>query len=195
MEIKRYDDFSSLKPIEDRIEEVIDLFPDFENLVDIFQSLDGFELEHINPCLYKSIDIYQKEWCGGILIDGIQYFSIDRQGDKSKLDELYFQELIYPPTKLEAWFNKKWRSFSLKQFQIKDDKIIPRDNLNACFKVVLRIYDTRIGEYNFNHDEMFQKEIEEIKSYLHSRKLNFILIRKIKDSKLTILVISEKFLT
>ena len=85
MEIKRYDDFSSLKPLEERIDEIIDLFPDLEDLLDICQTLDGFQLKHITPTLYKSSGLIRKNWCGGLIIDDVHYFNLSITGDRSQL--------------------------------------------------------------------------------------------------------------
>lgn len=193
MEIKRYDDFSSLKPIEERIDEIIDLFPDLEDLLDICQTLDGFQLKHITPSLYKSSGLIRKNWCGGLVIDDVQYFNLDRRGDRSQIEELYFQELVYPKKEFDEWFVKKWRSFSLMQFEIKDDKIKVKNNLAPCYRVNLGIIDPQINEYTFNHNDEFESEIKEMKSYLKSRGLNFILLSKIKSSELNIIVISDKY--
>lgn len=78
MEIKRYDDFSSLKPIEEKIDEIIDLFPDLEDLIDICQTLDGFQLNAITPSLYRSSGLIRKNWCGGLMIDDVHYFNLSR---------------------------------------------------------------------------------------------------------------------
>lgn len=193
MEIKRYDDFSSLKPIEERIDDIIDLFPDLEDLLDICQTLDGFQLKHITPTLYKSSGLIRKNWCGGLIIDDVHYFNLSRTGDRSQLEELFLQELIYPKKDFEEWFIKKWRSFSLMQFEIKDDKIKVKNNLAPCYRVNLGIIDPQINEYTFNHNDEFESEINEMKSYLKSRGLNFILLSKIKSSELNIIVISDKY--
>jgi hypothetical protein len=121
MELKRYDDFSELKPIEDRIEDIIDLFPDIDQIVNIFYSLEGFNLKSIIPTLYKG-NIFHRSWCGGMLIDSHSYFDMDKTGDRYKIEELYLQELIYPKKEWDKWFTQKWRSFSLKFFEIKSKK-------------------------------------------------------------------------
>ena len=193
MEIKRYDDFSSLKPIEERIDEIIDLFPDLEDLLDICQTLDGFQLKHITPTLYKSSGLIRKNWCGGLIIDDVQYFNLDRRGDRSQIEELFIQEIMYPNRDFEEWFVKKWRSFSLKLFEIKDDKIKVKRNLAPCYRVKLHIINQQINDYTFNHNEEFTLEMLEMKNYLKSRGLNLILLNKIKDSKLDIIVISNKY--
>lgn len=193
MEIKRYDDFSSLKPIEERMDEIINLFPDIDSLIDLFESLDGFKLESIIPSLYKSLGIFRKNWCNGMMIDDVHYFNLSKTGDRSQSEELYFQELIYPKMKFDECFTKKWRSFSFKQFEIKDDKITSVKNLAPCFRVNLEVLDTRINDYNFNNDNEFEKDVIELKKYLKSKELEFILLNKIKDSKFNIIVISNKY--
>jgi hypothetical protein len=193
MEIKRYDDFSSLKPIEERIDEVIDLFPDLEDLIDICETIDGFKLTNINPCLYKSSGLIWKNWCGGLMIDDVHYFNLSRTGDRSQLEELYFQELMYPKKEFDEWFVKKWRSFSLMQFEIKDNKIKSKKNLAPCYRVKLEVENPKINSYNFNRDEEFESNIKELKSYLKSRGLNFILLGPVKDLKFDIIVISNKY--
>lgn len=193
MELKRYDDFYSLKPIEERIDEVVDLFPDLEDLFDICQALDGFQLNSITPSLYKSSGLFWKNWCGGLMIDDVHYFNLSRKGDRSQLEELYFQELMYPKKEFDEWFVKKWRSFSLMQFEINDDKIKPKKNLAPCYRVKLEVENPKINSYNFNRDEEFESDIKELKSYLKTRGLNFILLNQIKDSKMDIIVISSKY--
>jgi hypothetical protein len=193
MELKRYDDFSSLKPIEEKIDEVVDLFPDLEDLIDICQALDGFQLNSITPSLYKSSGLFWKNWCGGLMIDDVHYFNLSRTGDRSQLEELYFQELIYPEKEFDEWFVKKWRSFSLMQFEIKDGKIKTKKNLAPCYRVKLEVENPKINHYNFNTDEEFKSEVGELKSYLKIRGLNFILLQPIKDSKFDIIVISNKY--
>jgi len=193
MEIKRYDDFSSLKPIEERIDEIIDLFPDLEDLLDICQTLDGFQLKHITPTLYKSSGLIRKNWCGGLIIDDVQYFNLSKTGDRSQLEELFLQEMMYPDQDFDEWFIRKWRAFSLKLFEIKDDKIKVKNNLAPCYRVNLGIINPQINEYTFNRNDEFESEINEMKSYLKSRGLNFILLSKIKSSELNIIVISDKY--
>ena len=193
MEIKRYDDFSSLKPIEERIDEIIDLFPDLEDLIDIFHTLDGFKLNAITPSLYKSSGLIRKNWCGGLIIDNVQYFNLSKTGDRSQLEELFLQEMMYPNQDFDEWYLKKWRSFSLKLFEIKDDKIKVKNNLAPCYRVNLGIINPQINEYTFNRNDEFESEINEMKSYLKSRGLNFILLSKIKSSELNIIVISDKY--
>lgn len=193
MEIKRYDDFSSLKPIEERIDEIIDLFPDLEDLIDIFQTLDGFQLNAITPSLYKSSGLIWKNWCGGLMIDDVHYFNLSKTGDRSQLEELFLQEMMYPDQDFDEWFIRKWRAFSLKLFEIKDDKIKVKNNLAPSYRVKLHIINPQINDYTFNHNDEFTLEMEEMKNYLKSRGLNFILLNKIKDSKLDIIVISNKY--
>lgn len=193
MEIKRYDDFSSLKPIEERIDEIIDLFPDLEDLIDICQTLDGFQLNAITPSLYKSSGLIWKNWCGGLMIDDVHYFNLSRTGDRSQLEELFIQEIMYPIQDFDEWFVKKWRAFSLKLFEIKDDKIKVKNNLAPGYRVKLHIINPKINDYTFNHDDEFTSEMIEMKSYFKSRGLNFILLSKIKDSKLDIIVISNNY--
>lgn len=203
MEIKRYDDFSSLKPIEERIDEIIDLFPDLEDLIDIFQTLDGFQLNAITPSLYKSSGLIWKNWCGGLMIDDVHYFNLSKTGDRSQLEELFLQEMMYPDQDFDEWFSSggrwvalqstKWRAFSLKLFEIKDDKIKVKNNLAPSYRVKLHIINPQINDYTFNHNDEFTLEMEEMKNYLKSRGLNFILLNKIKDSKLDIIVISNKY--
>lgn len=193
MEIKRYDDFSSLKPIEERIDEIINLFPELEDLIDIFETLDGFKLKHITPSLYRSSCLARKNWCGGLMIDDVHYFNIDRSVDRSQLEELFFQELIYPKEEFDEWFVKKWRSFSLMEFEVKNDKIKSKGNLAPCFRVKLEIENPSINSFNFNRDEGFESDINELKSYLKSRGLNFILLSPPKDSNFDIIVISEAY--
>ena len=193
MEIKRYDDFSSLKPIEERIDEIIDLFPDLEDLLDICQTLDGFQLKHITPSLYKSSGLIWKNWCGGLMIDDVHYFNLSKTGDRSQLEELFLQEMMYPDQDFDEWFIRKWRAFSLKLFEIKDDKIKVKNNLAPSYRVKLHIVNPQINDYTFNHNDEFTLEMEEMKNYLKSRGLNFILLNKIKDSKLDIIVISNKY--
>ena len=193
MEIKRYDDFSSLKPIEEKIDEIIDLFPDLEDLIDIFHTLDGFKLNAITPSLYKSSGLIRKNWCGGLIIDNVQYFNLYKTGDRSQLEELFLQEMMYPDQDFDEWYLKKWRSFSLKLFEIKDDKIKVKNNLAPSYRVKLHIVNPQINDYTFNHNDEFTLEMKEMKNYLKSRGLNFILLNKIKDSKLDIIVISNKY--
>ena len=193
MEIKRYDDFSSLKPIEERIDEIIDLFPDLEDLIDIFDTLDGFKLNAITPSLYKSSGLIRKNWCGGLMIDDVHYFNLSKTGDRSQLEELFLQEMMYPDQDFDEWFIRKWRAFSLKLFEIKDDKIKVKNNLAPSYRVKLHIVNAQINDYTFNHNDEFTLEMKEMKNYLKSRGLNFILLNKIKDSKLDIIVISNKY--
>ena len=193
MEIKRYDDFSSLKPIEEKIDEIINLFPDLEDLIDIFHTLDGFKLNAITPSLYKSSGLIWKNWCGGLMIDDVHYFNLSKTGDRSQLEELFLQEMMYPDQDFDEWFIRKWRAFSLKLFEIKDDKIKVKNNLAPSYRVKLHIVNPQINDYTFNHNDEFTLEIEEMKNYLKSRGLNFILLNKIKDSKLDIIVISNKY--
>ena len=193
MEIKRYDDFSSLKPIEERIDKIIDLFPDLEDLIDIFDTLDGFKLNAITPSLYKSSGLIWKNWCGGLMIDDVHYFNLSKTGDRSQLEELFLQEMMYPDQDFDEWFIRKWRAFSLKLFEIKDDKIKVKNNLAPSYRVKLHIINPQINDYTFNHNDEFTLEMEEMKSYLKSRGLNFILLNMIKDSKLDIIVISNKY--
>jgi hypothetical protein len=199
MELKRYDDFSSLKPIEDRIDEIINLFPDIDSLIDLFESIDGFKLKNIKPSLYKSSGLFRKSWCGGLLIDDVKYFNLSRTGERSQLEELFLQELVYPKKDYDAkaieTFVKKWRGFSLKLFEIKNDKIKSTKNLAPCYKVNLEITNSRINEFNFNIDVEFEKEVTELKTYLASKELKFILLDKIKDSKFNIIVIDNKYAT
>ena len=199
MELKRYDDFSSLKPIEDRIDEIINLFPDIDSLIDLFESIDGFKLKNIKPSLYKSSGLFRKSWCGGLLIDDVKYFNLSRTGERSQLEELFLQELVYPKKDYDAkaieTFVKKWRGFSLKLFEIKNDKIKSTKNLAPCYKVNLEITNSRINEFNFNIDVEFEKEVTELKTYLASKELKFILLDKIKDSKFNIIVIDDKYAT
>ena len=193
MEIKRYDDFSSLKPIEEKIDEIIDLFPDLEDLIDIFDTLDGFKLNAITPSLYKSSGLIWKNWCNGLMIDDVHYFNLSKTGDRSQLEELFLQEMMYPDQDFDEWFIRKWRAFSLKLFEIKDDKIKVKNNLAPSYRVKLHIVNPQINDYTFNHNDEFTLEMKEMKNYLKSRGLNFILINKIKDSKLDIIVISNKY--
>ena len=193
MEIKRYDDFSSLKPIEEKIDEIINLFPDLEDLIDIFHTLDGFKLNAITPSLYKSSGLIWKNWCSGLMIDDVHYFNLSKTGDRSQLEELFLQEMMYPTQDFDEWFVKKWRYFSLKLFEIKDDKIKVKRNLAPCYRVKLHIINQQINDYTFNHNEEFTLEMLEMKNYLKSRGLNLILLNKIKDSKLDIIVISNKY--
>lgn len=193
MEIKRYDDFSSLKPIEEKIDEIIDLFPDLEDLIDIFDTLDGFKLNAITPSLYKSSGLIWKNWCNGLMIDDVHYFNLSKTGDRSQLEELFLQEMMYPDQDFDEWFIRKWRAFSLKLFEIKDDKIKVKNNLAPSYRVKLHIVDPQINDYTFNHNDEFTLEMKEMKNYLKSRGLNFILLNKIKDSKLDIIVISNKY--
>jgi len=193
MEIKRYDDFSSLKPIEEKIDEIINLFPDLEDLIDIFHTLDGFKLNAITPSLYKSSGLIWKNWCGGLMIDDVHYFNLSKTGDRSQLEELFLQEMMYPDQDFDEWFIRKWRAFSLKLFEIKDDKIKVKNNLAPSYRVKLHIVNPQINDYTFNHNDEFTLEMEEMKNYLKSRGLNFILLNKIKDSKLDIIVISNKY--
>jgi len=193
MEIKRYDDFSSLKPIEEKIDEIINLFPDLEDLIDIFHTLDGFKLNAITPSLYKSSGLIWKNWCGGLMIDDVHYFNLSKTGDRSQLEELFLQEMMYPDQDFDEWFIRKWRAFSLKLFEIKDDKIKVKNNLAPCYRVNLGIINPQINEYTFNRNDEFESEINEMKSYLKSRGLNFILLSKIKSSELNIIVISDKY--
>ena len=193
MEIKRYDDFSSLKPIEEKIDEIINLFPDLEDLIDIFHTLDGFKLNAITPSLYKSSGLIWKNWCGGLMIDDVHYFNLSKTGDRSQLEELFLQEMMYPDQDFDEWFIRKWRAFSLKLFEIKDDKIKVKNNLAPSYRVKLHIVNAQINDYTFNHNDEFTLEMEEMKNYLKSRGLNFILLNKIKDSKLDIIVISNKY--
>lgn len=193
MEIKRYDDFSSLKPIEERIDEIIDLFPDLEDLIDIFHTLDGFKLNAITPSLYKSSGLIWKNWCGGLMIDDVHYFNLSKTGDRSQLEELFLQEMMYPDQDFDEWFIRKWRAFSLKLFEIKDDKIKVKNNLAPSYRVKLHIINPQINDYTFNRNDEFTLEMGEMKNYLKSRGLNFILLNKIKDSKLDIIVISNKY--
>ena len=199
MELKRYDDFSSLKPIEDRIDEIINLFPDIDSLIDLFESIDGFKLKNITPSLYKSSGLFRKSWCGGLVIDDVKYFNLSRTGERSQLEELFLQELVYPKKDYDAkaieTFVKKWRGFSLKLFEIKNDKIKSTKNLAPCYKVNLEITNSRINEFNFNIDVEFEKEVTELKTYLASKELKFILLDKIKDSKFNIIVIDDKYAT
>ena len=193
MEIKRYDDFSSLKPIQEKIDEIIDLFPDLEDLIDIFHTLDGFKLNAITPSLYKSSGLIWKNWCGGLMIDDVHYFNLSKTGDRSQLEELFLQEMMYPDQDFDEWFIRKWRAFSLKLFEIKDDKIKVKNNLAPSYRVKLHIVNPQINDYTFNHNDEFTLEMKEMKNYLKSRGLNFILLNKIKDSKLDIIVISNKY--
>lgn len=193
MEIKRYDDFSSLKPIQEKIDEIIDLFPDLEDLIDIFDTLDGFKLNAITPSLYKSSGLIWKNWCGGLMIDDVHYFNLSKTGDRSQLEELFLQEMMYPDQDFDEWFIRKWRAFSLKLFEIKDDKIKVKNNLAPSYRVKLHIINPQINDYTFNHNDEFTLEMKEMKNYLKSRGLNFILLNKIKDSKLDIIVISNKY--
>jgi hypothetical protein len=193
MEIKRYDDFSSLEPIEERIDEIIDLFPDLEDLIDICETIDGFKLKNIIPYLYKSSGLIWKNWCGGLMVDDVHYFNLSRTGDRSQLEELYLQELIYPKKDFDEWFTKKWKSFSLMQFEIKDNKIKSKKNLAPCYRVKLEVENPKINSYNFNRDEEFESNIKELKSYLKIRGLNFILLGPVKDLKFDIIVISNKY--
>jgi len=193
MEIKRYDDFSSLKPIEERIVEIINLFPELEDLIDIFETLDGFKLKHLTPSLYRSSCLTRKNWCGGLVIDDVHYFNLSKTGDRSQLEELFLQELMYPKKEFDEWFVKKWRSFSLMQFEVKDDKIKSKGNLAPCFRVKLEVENPSINSFNFNRDEGFESDINELKSYLKSRGLNFILLSPPKDLKFDIIVISDAY--
>lgn len=193
MEIKRYDDFSSLKPIEERINEIINLFPELDDLIDICETLDGFKLKHITPSLYKSSGLVWKTWCGGLMIDDVHYFNLYKTGDRSQLEELFLQELMYPKKEFDEWFVKKWRSFSLMQFEVKDDKIKSKGNLAPCYRVKLEVENPNICEYNFGRDVGFISEVGELRSYLKSRGLNFILLSPPKDSNFDIIVISDKY--
>lgn len=193
MEIKRYDDFSSLKPIEDRIEEVIDLFPEIDDLIDIFNSIEDIKIQHITPSLYRSAAISYKSWFGGIYLDEVKYFDLQKTGDRSVLEELYFQEIIYPEKTFEEWFTKKWRGFSLKFFEIKDDKIKPKNNLAPSYIVDLKVIDETLNRFNLREKEEFSNIIKEMNTYLDSRGLRWIWLNEFKDSRLKILVISNKY--
>lgn len=193
MELKRYDDFSELKNIETRIEDIIDLFPNMDDIIDIFYSLDGLILKSIIPTLYKG-NLFYRDWSGGVLIDSYSYFNMDKTGDRYKIEELYLQEIIYPKKEWEEWFTQKWRSFSLKFFEMKGDKLKSKESLAPCFKVELNIEDSSINRYNFKENKDFTKVISEMRKYLESNNLKWILLSDIKDSKLKIIVISNKYI-
>jgi hypothetical protein len=193
MELKRYDDFSDISHLEEKIEEIIDLFPDIDDIVEIFYSLDGFDLKSAIPTLYKG-SLFYKTWGGGVYIDSYSYFNIDKTGDKYKIEELYFQEIIYPKQEFEYHFNKKWRNFGLRFFEIKNDKVRAKDYLAPCFKVKIKIDDPNINSYTWRHDDNFIKLIKEMNRYLENNQLKWILLDDVKDSNLNIIVISNRYI-
>lgn len=190
MEIKRYNDFSSNEELEKRFDEIIDMFPDLEVVSDIFYSLDDFKADSIKPGLYKSEDIKQMDWCGSkIYVDHATYFNVRTNTVSSILEELYFEELIYPNPKLDKKITKEWKGFSLRSFKIENDEIVTKNDSRPCLIVNVSTSLTDVNEHNFPRHQDFSKNIKEMKSILSSRGLNWIWLNKIIDSRFKILVI------